>query len=320
MKAVLVVGAGRSGTTLMDLVLGNREDAVSTGELRFIWRRGVIEGQLCGCGTPLNRCRFWSRVFEECGFAPTEAKARSRQILLDRVERFRHIPLRWLSRSFRSLPIGSDVIEQEWRFLEAISRVSKCDVVIDSSKYPGRALALSEGAAHSRDLYIIHIVRDPRAVAHAWTTTKLRPEIVGGPSPMPTYNVAISALTWAAINAAAETLRYAVGKRRYLRLRYEDFAKRPDIMIETILRFFELPASPAGGSPDAQDPAAIHHTVSGNPIRFAPVSSVSPDEKWRVNMSGYDRRIVTFLSFPLLLKYGYLRRLADQEQAASSRP
>ena len=305
MKAVLVVGAGRSGTTLMDLVLGNRDDAVSTGELRFIWRRGVSEGQLCGCGVPLHSCRFWSRVFEESGLVPTDAIARRRQVLLDGVERFRHIPLRWISRTIRSLHIGSDVIEQEWRFLEAISRVSKCGVVIDSSKYPGRALALSEGASRSRDLFIIHIIRDPRAVAHAWTKTKFRPEIVKGPSLMPTHNVALSAWTWTAINAAAETLRYAVGRRRYLRLRYEDFARRPAIMIEKILRFLELPASSAGGLANAHNVTEIAHTVSGNPIRFAPIIKVSLDEEWRVNMSGYDRRIVTFLSFPLLLKYGY---------------
>jgi hypothetical protein len=34
-----------------------------------------------------------------------------------------------------------------------------------------------------------------------------------------------------------------------------------------------------------------------------------PDEEWKVKMRGADKNVVTALTAPLLLKYGYLRRM-----------
>ena len=44
---VLYVGSwSRSGSTLLDLMLGQVPGFVSVGELRFLWQRGLIERQL----------------------------------------------------------------------------------------------------------------------------------------------------------------------------------------------------------------------------------------------------------------------------------
>ena len=42
-KILYVAGWGRSGTTLLDNVLGQVEGFVSTGELHNIWQRGLVE-------------------------------------------------------------------------------------------------------------------------------------------------------------------------------------------------------------------------------------------------------------------------------------
>jgi hypothetical protein len=49
------------------------------------------------------------------------------------------------------------------------------------------------------------------------------------------------------------------------------------------------------------------HSVSGNPMRFrtGPVA-VATDEEWRSAMKTHDRRLVTWLSAPLLKAYGYI--------------
>ena len=48
--------------------------------------------------------------------------------------------------------------------------------------------------------------------------------------------------------------------------------------------------------------------MSGNPARFRTGSiELQPDEEWRVKMGGADKNVVTALTAPLLLKYGYLR-------------
>jgi hypothetical protein len=56
---VLIGGYGRSGSTLLERMLGQIPGYFSAGELCHIWERGLIEKQLCGCGMPLPECDLW---------------------------------------------------------------------------------------------------------------------------------------------------------------------------------------------------------------------------------------------------------------------
>ena len=58
---LFIACAGRSGSTLLDRVIGMQDDFFSAGELRFIWERSFGENQLCGCGAPFDECAFWGR-------------------------------------------------------------------------------------------------------------------------------------------------------------------------------------------------------------------------------------------------------------------
>jgi hypothetical protein len=50
--------------------------------------------------------------------------------------------------------------------------------------------------------------------------------------------------------------------------------------------------------------------VSGNPSRFRTGKiELQLDEEWKVKMRGADKNVVTALTAPLLLKYGYLGRM-----------
>ena len=64
-RAVLfIAGWGRSGSTLLDRMLGQVPGVFSAGELRDIWERGVREDRLCGCGQPFRECAVWRKVGE----------------------------------------------------------------------------------------------------------------------------------------------------------------------------------------------------------------------------------------------------------------
>src|SRR5690348_4870275 len=43
-------GLGRSGTAVLERVLGELPGACSVGELVYLWERGVLRGETCGCG------------------------------------------------------------------------------------------------------------------------------------------------------------------------------------------------------------------------------------------------------------------------------
>jgi len=49
-KVIYIAGWGRSGSTLIDGILGHTPGLVSVGEIKFIWERGFIENRRCSCG------------------------------------------------------------------------------------------------------------------------------------------------------------------------------------------------------------------------------------------------------------------------------
>ena len=62
LRIIYIVGAGRSGSTVLDTVLGNHPDAVSVGELSNLHRSGWVNNEFCACGEPADGCGFWNEV------------------------------------------------------------------------------------------------------------------------------------------------------------------------------------------------------------------------------------------------------------------
>ncbi len=61
---LMVCGAARSGTTMLDLMLGNSDDAVSTGEVYAVYRPYRIHHRspVCSCGDP--SCSAWDGLID----------------------------------------------------------------------------------------------------------------------------------------------------------------------------------------------------------------------------------------------------------------
>ena len=49
-RVVYIAGWGRSGSTLLELILDTLPGWRATGELRCLWEAGLRRNQLCGCG------------------------------------------------------------------------------------------------------------------------------------------------------------------------------------------------------------------------------------------------------------------------------
>src|SRR3954452_12149224 len=70
-RVLSIVGPGRSGTTILGNILGEVEGVTNAGELRWLWRRGLMERRPCGCGLPPAECPRWSAVLDRVGGKPT---------------------------------------------------------------------------------------------------------------------------------------------------------------------------------------------------------------------------------------------------------
>jgi len=291
-------GTGRSGSTVLAQQLAQLKGAISVGELRYLWSRGLGANQLCGCGAPFRDCAFWGDVLSRA-YGPALADRAVQAARAGSVDRIRHIPAlstRWLRppRSRRAVNAYAELMLPLYR---AILAVSAGSVIVDSSKDPSYAFALR--SVSGLDVRLVHLVRDSRAVAHSWTRAKLRPEIHWQREYMRVLPPKISAALWLEYNLLFEAFRFLPSPA--IRIRYEDFARDPGAVIERIVGLL-------GGTLLTTGRAATPfvHSISGNPIRFQKTPApVLVDDEWRSRMTLADRRLVTAMTAPLLGAYRY---------------
>jgi hypothetical protein len=300
---LLVTGFGRSGTTLVNTVLGSTPGVFAAGEVRFLWERGLIEHRSCGCGQPVDACPVWGPVLEKAFGHPIDVDPAALVAEDHRVMRTRHLP--WMvgpralgDRLLQRLDALPGALTAVYRSLH---EVTGARLIVDTSKPPSFGFVLAH--LDAIDLRVLHVVRDPRAVAHSWTRSKpltdgaARQEMLRLPPSR-------SALQWDLWNAAGERLWWR--SDRYLRVRYEDLVADPRATMRRIATFagvadLELPFT----APDEVATVTVH-AVAGNAdrMRTGPLR-ISADDAWQRQMPGRTRRLVTALTWPLAVHYGY---------------
>ncbi|BCJ45864.1 sulfotransferase family protein [Actinoplanes ianthinogenes] len=296
-----IAGWGRSGTTIVDNILNSYDGVFSTGELFYLWSRGLIEGRKCGCGVTLPRCALWGDILD-AAFGAERPDPRRMFRLQRQAIRVRH------TRALTAPVAGPEAEEYRQvtrRLYGAIGEVTGARLIIDSSKIPSAA-ALLPGMA-GVEPYLLHMIRDPRAVTHSWMRTV--PQVDRGkPAMMHREAPAASTMHWLVRNALAERLAGAYGGR-YRMLRYEDFVARPRATIESLLDFAGVDAVDGPFTDDVTVSLATNHTIAGNPGRFRTGEvALRADDRWRQEQAPGPRLTATALAWPLLHRYGYRAR------------
>jgi UDP-N-acetylglucosamine transferase subunit ALG13 len=311
-RVLYIGGAGRSGSTLLDLVLGQIPGVFAAGELKYIWERGVRDNRLCGCGERFHSCPFWTAVGERA-FGGWSGIDVDELLDLERaVDSHVRIPLmRWPGLWPPYASRFEQFIQVATRLYTAIAEVSNAAVVVDSTKRPSSAFLLSRIPA--LDLRFVQLVRDSRGVAFSWSKRVKRPD---APGFMPRYDPVRASARWIGNNSLFPVLaRLGVPG---VRIRYEALVTAPKREIERIVR--HSGAAVAAEALDFLDESTIelkpNHIVAGNPLRLERARlQLRLDDAWRTRMSARERSLVLLLTWPLLLRYGYLRPGAKDTDA-----
>jgi hypothetical protein len=297
-SVLYVLGQDRSGSTILGDVLAAGHGWVHIGEMRHLWSAGLLRGGLCGCGTPVRSCEFWSAVLAQAfpGGAPDPATVLGWQRAALRI---RHLPGLLNGSALRSGPAAA-YARVYGRLYEAVAAVAGASVIVDSSKSPMHGALVAH--LPSVDVAFLHLVRDPRATAHSWMRGKPAP----GQNPrgemwrMPAWR---AARAWLMGNAIADRVRR---RRPSLMIRYEDVMADPRRSLEAITSLVGPPAL-AGTLTDGrwvELPGS--HSASGNPIRLRTGRvELREDDAWRTDQRPLDRFTVTVMTLPLLHRFGY---------------
>lgn len=298
LQVLYITGAGRSGSTILDRVLGSLPGVGSFNELNNVLEHGFKLNWGCACGHAFQHCSYWHGVAERAGL--DDATIERGIQLSHRFDRTRMFPVLYsglmTTRTRLALTEYRMILR---RMLRAMSAQANLDTIVDSSKMPTRALVLA--GVKGVSVRVIHLVRDPRAVASAWRNAKFDP---GKAEAMDRYSVRRTLLFWAARQLLSERLSR---KLPYIRLRYEDFASHPAETLGDIFGF--VPGWSDRDSPissNGEVRLSSIHSVSGNPDRFATgVTRIRLDQRWRElpGAAGIDR--ASRWIAPVARRYGY---------------
>jgi hypothetical protein len=303
-KVLFIAGLGRSGSTMLGNILGQVQGVIATGEVRYLWERGLGEDRMCGCGLKVRQCDFWQSVLRRSFGGLSTPSIRRMTMLRRALTRTRQLPFFMVPRLSRLLGARLSEYQDYLQALyRAIAEVSGSDVVVDSSNSPMYAYVLKESPGV--DLSSLHLIRDSRAHAYSW---QRRREWMDADEPvsMPRYGVIKSSIWWSTWNLAAEVLLKGPA-HEYLMIRYEDLVDHLEESLREILAMV--------GLSDRQLPllsertVSLHatHTVAGNPMRFdVGQVDITADVEWVERMSPTKRWIVTRMTGRLLRRYGYM--------------
>jgi hypothetical protein len=305
-KVLYIAGWGRSGSTILGRILGQIEGFFSVGELRYVWDRGVVENRLCSCGAPFMDCPVWREIMGQVLDPNGGLDAEALIDLRERGLRTRHVLFTPTHGGLHTrVARMTGYVETLEKLYRAVQGVSQSRVIVDTSKFPSYAYILRN--VPGIKVYLVHLVRDPRAVAYSWASRR-KPELDTGKTTddlMASHSLVGSSLTWNEWNLAIEKV-WRREPERYMQLRYEDFVRSPRTAIRDILRFIGEGGLEIPFSDEHQVSLEASHTFSGNPNRFrSGTVRIESDEEWKQELSNAHRATVTALTLPGLVRYGY---------------
>lgn len=303
-RVIYVMSAGRSGSTVLDTILGNHPAVESVGELTNLAYSGWLNGEYCACGQRGNVCPFWSEVRQEWAKQTGADDVTGYLALQSKFERFRRWP-QLLREERGPSTIFQAYSQQTQNLFKAIQMVSGKSLIVDSSKNPVRAFALS--LMPEIDLYLIHLIRDGRGVAWSLKKAYKKDERAGVQrdfAPRPVWRTTVF---WITVNLLATWVRHKLNHKKSIQVRYEDFVVNPREKLVSIGQLIGLEFTQVAEAVENGTALPVGHTIAGNRLRMAGSVRLKADTEWMQKLPTNDQRLFWIMAGWLMRRYDYQR-------------
>jgi hypothetical protein len=269
---IFVVGFPRSGTTLLQALLGAHPRIAAPPETYFLFRVYHLRDYFGDLRDDL-RLR---RVVHETLNPPVPLLADSG---FDEDRLFER-----LKRSDRSYRAVFDLTMRDFAERHGKQRWS--------DKTPGQTA--SDAWELFPEAQVVHIVRDPRDVVASLRSTPWEQDAPA--------SVARGYLRFTLDNVTAGTRR---GPGQYMRIRYEDMCRDPDNILRLICAFLNEEYDPGMLAETGRRQPTIAPAAAPWQLRALDAVGPSYEGKWRERLKPVDRARVATIVKPLLAPYGY---------------
>lgn len=256
---IYIIGRGHSGSTLLDLLLGNHSDVIGLGELKWISNEkradmDFLENK-CTCGAPaVSKCHFWQsvddRLQEEFGLTLASIDV---EAACDKTFVLHNLSL-----------------------LYAVQSISRKTYLVDSSKTAHRLFRL-KSLCSSIDIRPVYIFRD----AYGTTYSHIKR--------------GRSVRKWAKKYArSTDRILQVLADQPFHLVEYRKLSSAPFETLRAIMNYLDLEPQ----SEQLTLRTRLHHNIGGNNMRFNNSIRIAPDEEWRKELTSMQKFIIFLYTNP----------------------
>jgi hypothetical protein len=263
---IYIAADSRSGSTLLDLLIGNHSEVISIGELRRLHEH-FNGNYACTCDTLLSTCSFWNAV--ERRLNSSNQSMVSMQTLIPRSKTVFHdlvylLPSYFLNALSHGVPWLSrdiEIAKNNLLVVDALCEENQTRYLVDSSKV--FKLCRLYHSLRPKFCKTIFLIRDGRGACHSRSKN--------GSSLKSSANV------WSMVQIKFFFLKLIVPKQNKLTVYYESLCRNPEKEMKRICQFTGIQFE----QNCVQLVKLGKHNICGSPMRFrTDETQIRLDESW----------------------------------------
>lgn len=281
-KLIYIIGTGRSGTTLLDIMLGNIDNTISLGEINRFYKRN---------GIPPKRketsevYKFWSKIRIKLNHNDETNYKKLEELFYNNEyhSAFIKSALNLCNSSYKKELIN---------LYEQIHDCTEEDILIESSKYPSRALnLLNIDLKEKYDICYLYLKKDPVSVVASFQKKNLE---------QPSKGFLNSNLYYLLVNTLCSfaILILKLRGRKTCTIKYEDFVNYPTRNLELIQKKLNINVIKLIKKIDIEEPLDTGFLFDGNRIRLDKTIVLKKQKKIvEKNFKYYFTRIFNYIIY-----------------------
>ena len=287
---IYIASNGRSGSTLLDMLLGAQQECFSMGELQILPLEIKYEMQKCSCGQKVPQCPFWSRIIaehkKEIDGIDYFRKGGSGKVLRGKELKeiiFDHFSSKRLKRIEEYGRCNRDLMKAVLKNID--KEHEKVSYLVDASKDPYRLYWLQKSGYFN--ISVIHIIKHPQGFVYSMT----RPY-----RGLDRFQRSIRmSLRWIIENSLIEYISKKIfDKEHYHKISYEVLAASPDKTLQALLNDLHCTSNTRAKIMETG------HAISGNAMRFGS-KKITLDQQWKHKQPLLIKTAVFMITAPFYL-------------------
>ena len=277
-KIIYIAGYGRSGTTLLDVVLGNSKNCIGAGEISNFYI-DLTDHQ--NYVFDKKRQDFWNSV-EEIVSKKLEQVIENNNLKVVQIQMESNLGI--ILQAIKKYSKEQYLKIQNILF-DTIKFVSKCEVVVDSSKTSRmtiwRPLMLSKLDGY--EIRIIHVVRDGRSVLSSQLKGDNRKMMEKKENQKLSWPFLRTVVGWSTANFSAIFYNFFFKEKFHL-IFYEDLISNPNLELKKLQKFTELDLSDTIQKLDKEKPIFGEYQFRGNRLLRKPICGIKNNSRKELNL------------------------------------